>query len=467
MLGKPRRGQGPVRSGRFRLFLCCLPGLFPLTALADEAAIRTELDELRRSNQELRSLLEAQQQRTEALEQRLERLAAAPPPAPAPPPPAPAGQPKSAYDAKGVYIEPAPPSLQNLIALKRKGSGSSLLELYGFLRVDGIYDSHQAGLDELLGYAVSPDDRAFDNDDFYLHPKLTRIGADFNGPTLESLGGAKVDGKIEIDFYRQFRESESRDEFRMRHAYLKLAWDQFYLLAGQTFDTISPLYPIINPDFGAWALGNLGDRRPQFIAGYSPKFAGGVLGFVGAVGQSGANSSSEGDDKASYQARLSYQRPLWGGTFHAGFWGHYADEDSYKSDLVGAGLILPLYKDILTFKGEIWSGQNLDDVRGGILQGVVAGEELDSEGLWGELVWKIIPHISLHGGYMIDNPDNDQLVPGFESGSRALNKTWYSSIQFNYDPVLFGLDYIHVDTGFKGARGGELDRIQAFVQYNF
>ncbi len=467
MLGKSRRRQGLVRSGRFRLFLCCLPGLFPLAAPADEAAIRAELHELRQSNQELRSLLEAQQQRTEALEQRLERLATAPPPATAPLPPTPAGQPKSAYDAKAAYIEPAPPILQNLIGLKRKGEGSSLLELYGFLRLDGIYDSHQAGLDELLGYAVSPDDPAFDNDDFYLHPKLTRIGADFNGPTLDSLGGAKVDGKIEIDFYRQFRESESRDEFRMRHAYLKLAWEQFYLLAGQTFDTISPLYPIINPDFGAWALGNLGDRRPQFIAGYTPKFAGGTLGFAGAVGQSGANSSSEGDDKASYQVRISYQRPLWGGAFQAGIWGHYAEEGSYDSDVIGADLILPLYKDILTFKGEVWSGKNTDDLRGGILQGVVAGEELDSEGLWGELVWKINSHVSLHGGYMIDDPDDDQLVQGYEGGSRARNQTWYGSIQFNFDPVLFGVDYIHVDTEFEGARDGELDRIQAFVQYNF
>ena len=51
----------------------------------------------------------------------------------------------------------------------------------------------------------------------------------------------------------------------MRHAYLKLDWpkSRFNIIAGQTSDVISPLYPqTVNYSVGWWT-GNIGYRRPQ------------------------------------------------------------------------------------------------------------------------------------------------------------------------------------------------------------
>lgn len=359
------------------------------------------------------------------------------------------------------------PLAANYLTMQRNDAFASSLKLYGFARLDLVHDNNQAGLDELLGWATSSDEAGSGEADFYLYPKLTRVGASLDGPTLESLGGAKVDAKVEVDFYKEFDESDSRNALRMRHAYAKLMWDDFYILAGQTADTISPLFPSINPDMIAWGLGNLGDRRPQFIVGYTPSVGETQFKFIGSIGEAGAVSSQQGDDEANYQGLLGFSTPFNGSRFSLDLWGHYADEDGLESHVYGLSAVVPLYRDVLTLSGEIWSGTNLDDVRGGIFQGVVGGEELDSTGGFAELNWKVNKVLSLHSGFAMDDPDNDQLIVGTGSGSRALNETYYVGARFNFDPIQLGIDYIHTDTEFFGVADGDLDRIQTFLQYNF
>ena len=355
----------------------------------------------------------------------------------------------------------------NFVTMARKDATASSLNLYGFARLDAVYDSNQAGLDELLGWATSSDVAGSGEDDFYLYPKLTRVGANLDGPTLASFGGAKLDAKLEVDFYKEYNGSDSRNALRMRHAYAKLQWDQFYILAGQTADTISPLYPAINPDMIGWGLGNLGDRRPQLIAGYTPSMGDTNFKFIGSVGESGAVSSQEGDDNANFQGLIGMSTPFNGSRFSLDVWGHYADEDGFDSEAYGLSVVVPLYQDILTLQGELWTGTNMDDIRGGIFQGVVGGDTLDSTGGFAELNWKVNKTLSFHGGYAVDDPDNDQLFAGTGSGSRARNETYYVGARFNFDPVQLGIDFIHTDTEFLGAADGDLDRIQTFLQYNF
>src|SRR2546428_344657 len=81
------------------------------------------------------------------------------------------------------------------------------------------------------------------------------------GPDVAALANAKTGGKLEVDFYNNglAGQSESREALRMRHAYLTMKWDDFTLLAGQTADVISPIYPIVNNDLVMWGAGNLGD----------------------------------------------------------------------------------------------------------------------------------------------------------------------------------------------------------------
>lgn len=415
------------------------------------------------TNAELLAELRALKERVAELEAK-----AAAKPAPAPrPAPRPASVPSGPKGGIETYEPAPPPQDANYVRMKRIGELASMVELYGFARLDLIYDTNQAGLEELLGWAESGDLMGSGENDFYLHPKLTRLGADIKGPQIDALGGAKVEGKVEVDFYREYDQSDSRNVMRMRHAYAKISWDDFYILAGQTIDTISPLYPAINPDLLSWGLGNLGDRRPQFIVGYTPSFNDFKFRVMGAVGQSGANSSQQGDDDPNFQGLAGVSAPLLGGTASLDVWAHYADEDGFESNAFGLSAQVPIYKDILTAKGEIWTGTNLDDVRGGIFQGVVMGEELDSSGGFAELNLKVNEWLSLHGGLAIDDPDNGALIAGTGTGSRALNETYYAGAKATFDPLVFGIDWIRTQTEFVGAEDGELDRIQSYIQFNF
>ena len=99
-------------------------------------------------------------------------------------------------------------------------------------------------------------------------PRLTRLGIDWSGPQIAKLGNAKLIGKLETDF--QNGGTESRQIIRIRHAYVRLDWERFSMLAGQTWDLVSPLFPTVNGDTLQWNAGNVGDRRPQLRVSSRP-----------------------------------------------------------------------------------------------------------------------------------------------------------------------------------------------------
>jgi hypothetical protein len=382
-------------------------------------------------------------------------------------------------------------------------AGKSKFKLYGFLRLDAIYDDSRPngngansslvpafiGSENGLGGAanLSPGPN---HENFVIHPRLTRFGLDFTGPEIDSLWGAKTGGKFEIDFYNLVPGgAESREFLRMRHAYLTLKWDQASLLAGQSADLISQYWPVINPDFGGmWGAGNLGDRRPQLRLEYTPKIGPGNLLVQGAAGLTGADDNRDldangiRDGEASglptFQGRLGYRFPVWEKqNLEIAGWIHHAREkldiavagrNNFTSQGYGLDLSAPLYKDIVSLKGELWTGKNLDDVRGGILQGInlTSGREIHAEGGWLELTTKPCRYFSFHSGYMFDDPHNNDLP----ATGPSRNTVWYLAGRFYFDPVEFGLDYLNWTTYFKDPLGrgkGDDNRFQAFISYKF
>jgi len=377
--------------------------------------------------------------------------------------------------------------------------GNSKLKFYGFLRLDAIYDDSRPNNTQIPGFIRSEDPRApstvatgANDDDFTLHPRLTRFGIDFDGPRIEPLGNPKVGGKLEVDFYN-LPSSESRNAPRMRHAYLKLGWNEASILAGQTSDVISPIFPIVNPDFVMWGAGNLGDRRPQLRGEFTPKLGPGKMISQLEIGLTGADDAQDLDPTATsgfrdgeasgvptLQGRLAYRFPNWDKqNIELGVWGHLASErtDSpigtstrreFDSEAVGIDLTLPIYKDMVWLKGEAWTGKNLDDVRGGILQGInsTTGNEVSTQGGWFELGWRPSKWYSLHAGYSFDDPDNADLI-GATTPGRAANHIWYSAVRGYFDPIEIGMDYLNWKTEFIGFENGEDNRIQWFISYKF
>jgi hypothetical protein len=472
------------RSVRILLVALCsgflLGEAFPVRARADaEADRKAEIEALKKAQAELLERVKAQQARIDELERRVS--AASPPAAP------------SAAAAPGGRDPGAPVKWNELVA------GSSRLKFYGFLRMDGVFDDSRPNNTQTIGWVRSEDPaappgigNAEDEEDLTFYPRLTRFGIDLDGPVLGALGGAKLTGRMEVDFYNNglLGQSESRQAPRLRHAYVKLGWAEGSVLAGQTDDVISPIFPIVNNDLVMWGAGNLGDRRPQIRGEWLPALGPGRLVLQGEVGPTGSDDNADLDPAGTFgagfrdgetsalptlQARVAWRVPGSGKqNFEIGLWGHrawerpdteFAGHRRFDSDALGMDLAVPLWEDRLWFKGEAWRGRNVDDVRGGIFQGIngLTGREIASRGGWAEVGLQLLPWYAIHGGYSVDDPDNGDLP----AGGRAANRIFYLANRFRFDPVEFGLDYMNWTTDYVGLGEGDDNRFQLFIAYRF
>lgn len=357
--------------------------------------------------------------------------------------------------------------------------GKSRLEFYGFVRLDAIFDDSRPNHPQFPSFILSEDPQVGprDNSSSNLHPRLTRFGFNLKSSKIDGLGGS-LTGKVEIDF--QNGGSESRQAVRLRHGFLQLKWDRWSLLAGQTWDAFSPLYPTVNSDSLMWNAGNLGDRRPQLRFAYASEEA--TFSFVGGLGLTGAIDSQDldgdgirdGDDAAlpNLQTRIGISGP-GGKGWALGLSGHYGEEETQspiagQSNFASYSANLDYRFDLsaaVSLKGEIWTGQDLSDFRGGIGQGVntVTGEEIESAGGWAELGFKVTKVYGLYLGYTLDNP-RDGDVP---SGGRIENRAVYLVNRFRFDPFLLGIDYLNWRTEYRDLDAGEDNRFNLYLAYNF
>jgi hypothetical protein len=404
--------------------------------------------------------------------------------------PAPASTPAGSAPAQASAIESGFVKWNELVL------GKSKVKLYGFLRLDAVHDDSRPNNTQIPAFIRSEDPAApaaiasaRDSEDLSIYPRLTRFGLDFTGPEVAALGGAKATGKAEIDFYNM-PSSESRNAPRIRHAYLKLGWNDAFLLAGQTSDVISPMFPIVNPDFVMWGAGNLGDRRPQLRGEWTPKAGLGNFVLQGEAGLTGADDAQdldpissggfrdgEASGKPTLQARVAYAYPVWEKQkLELGVWGHRAWERTdtaigtslnreFDSHAVGLDLSIPVYRDIFWLKGEAWAGKNLSDVRGGILQGIntATGQEVDSKGGWLELGVRPVKWLTLNTGYAMDNPQDGDLA----LGARSKNSIWYGAVRGYFDPIEIGMDYLNWTTDYVGFGPGVDNRFQWYISYKF
>ena len=479
-------------TGRKMVWVSILMSVAPLVS-------RGRVADGQEESQELKKKVEEQEKRIAELEKKLGAAPSAPEPAP---PPAPAGE----AEGKKGFLE--------FIRWNEVSVGSSRFKLYGFLRLDAIYDDSRPNNTQVIGFVRSEDPGALkqfaanpgafggvdprkfvspdDSETLTIHPRLTRFGLDFDGPTVVPFNHSKVTGKLEIDFYNNSLQpqSESRAAIRMRHAYLKLAWPHLSLLFGQTNDVISPLFPVVNPDLVMWGAGNLGDRRPQARAEYLHRLGPGDILLQGEAGLTGADDNQDldapntvgagfRDGEASglptLQSRIAYRYPLTEkNPLEVGIYGHRAWEQTdtrlggknhFDSWAYGFDVFLPLYRNLLFLKGEGWRGANVDDVRGGIFQGIntVTGDEIFSQGGWAELGWQAFPRWLISIGYSTDDPDNQDVG----LGGRAQNRIAYLSNRWVFAPIEIGFDYLYWVTEYVGFNNGDDNRFQAYIAYRF
>jgi hypothetical protein len=344
------------------------------------------------------------------------------------------------------------------------------LEPYGFLRFDVMASDSRMG-DNLVPMWVSNEhDGSVFMDDASLafHPRLTRLGTRFQD---YALGAAwKADAGVEIDFQVFDAGSESRQVPRLRLGYVRVHFKDLHIMAGQHWDLISPLFPNVNLNGVNWNAGNTGDRRPQVRVTLSRGVGSGGVSLAAAVAQFGAvnmsdidgNGIPDGQDSAMpmLQGRLGIDQELMDGFhFQAGLWGHYAKERAaiisgvnasadYESWCVGGDAVAKV-QGWLMIQGEIWSGENLSDIRAGIGQNVnpTIGAEIGALGGWIEAVITPIDKLTLIGGYTIDDVENDDI----SAGQRSKNQAPYGAIRFRpWKDAMLSLEYMRFETSYVG-----------------
>jgi outer membrane DcaP-like protein len=271
------------------------------------------------------------------------------------------------------------------------------LELYGYIKVDGSYDTSRTNTGNFVTWVDSEISGSSDNE-FNMTAKQTRLGMNITGPDD---GNLKTSGKVEVDFYGS-GGTENKGKIQMRHAYMKLDWPDkdFNIIAGQTSDVISPLNPSTLNYTVLWDAGNIGYRRPQlrFTKGFDlddERHLETALAITRTIGDDRFRSATVNNAESGEDAGIPTVQARVGLTFPwmdykpttLGLSGHWGKEDydtvnkERETWSLNVDLNQPI-NDKLSIKAEGFVGENLDTYFGGIGQGLntATGEVIGSRG---------------------------------------------------------------------------------------
>ncbi|MFH1504193.1 MAG: hypothetical protein ABIH08_02220 [Candidatus Omnitrophota bacterium] len=293
------------------------------------------------------------------------------------------------------------------------------VKMYGFLKLDSSIDDSKTNNPDAPKYASS-EATVSDEKQYAMTAMNTRLGLNYSG---SDLGAAKTFGNVELDFYDT--ASDNSQKPRMRHAYFKLNYPRWELLAGQTWDIFGPLGPnTLNTNGYLWNGGNIGFRRPQVRLTNNFDFNEGKkvvtqLSINRNIGiANGTVNTGENSGYPMAQARAAYTFPFLGEKSTIGVAGLYGMEEYNRNDTVtddnydvsqwGVGLDLSTaFNSWLSLKGEFFRGSNLDALLAGIGYGINTTKEegVDTRGGWAQLTCKPWDKYAFNLGYGIERLD--------------------------------------------------------------
>lgn len=402
-------------------------------------------------------------------------------PQPVPPPLGPAAVPGGPQDE---YL-----TLDQLRAEMKKlawTKGDYKIVPYGCFWASASYETERTFSGDVPFYVYSGDLEG--EDAFHVDAKSTRLGLDVVGPRLWPFACAQSGGKVEIDFQGSFI-TENKGTVLLRHAYAEVKNEDFRLLAGQTWDVMSPLNPTTLMYTIAWGAGNIGYRHAQLRAErYLPVSDTMLLTLQGSLNHDVVNppdyaGTTIRGDHSGWPVLMGRVGTTLGERgpgcmpVTLGVSGHYGeqsydfpapnavDDATVKTWSVNADWRFPI-TERFGFQGEFFSGQNLAPYLGGIIQGInrTTREGIRSSGGWAEAWYFWTPVLHSHVGYSIDDP-LDQDVP---NGGRTYNDLIFANVIWDVTPtLLMGFETTIWQTLYKDQSPGESTRFEFVVKYGF
>ncbi|MFZ5979051.1 MAG: hypothetical protein ACOYVF_00320, partial [Candidatus Zixiibacteriota bacterium] len=294
------------------------------------------------------------------------------------------------------------------------------LNWYGSFKLDGSFDQN---LTSHGNFVMWVNQKSYDADDqqFNMTANQTRFGVQLNNKQNDNVS---VTGQLEFDLYASVTNAtiaENKAMLQLRHAYFSVNANNWQLIAGQTWDLLSPLNPATLNYPVLWGCGNIGYRRPQITLKYnlrpsentSMSMAGGFFRTIGsdltpsfslATGETN-DAADDGTDAAipSFQGQLDVNHKFESGASLrfgvSGLWGQMKSETSlgnsetYESWAVNGHLMMNLSKR-LGLSGEAYTGSNLGGYMGGIINSSTI-DGVNSTGGWGALWFKPVNKVKL------------------------------------------------------------------------
>jgi hypothetical protein len=365
---------------------------------------------------------------------------------------------------------------------RTKPSGVTI-EPYGYIKLDAAYDNSRINNGNFARWAESEATNKND-DQFNMTVNQTRLGVKLQGPDSDDV---QTSGLIEVDFFGDI-DATNKARMQMRHGYMKILWPDydFNILAGQTWDVISPLNPYTLNYTVAWWAGNIGYRRPQIrltkvfelnekvtldLRGAITRNIGTSNGFTGDAGE---NSGLPG-----FQARAGIKVPILDhDRTDIGISGHWAKEDldinaagnskEFDSWSINLDVLQPI-NEWLTLKSELFTGENLSTYCGGIGQGVntTTNREIGSTGGWIAAELGPWDKWRFNLGLSIDDVDNDDLN-GISGDKRTYNRSIFGNVIYSLNNnTMIGFELSHWRTEYKNADDGDSLRAQTSFIYKF
>jgi hypothetical protein len=364
---------------------------------------------------------------------------------------------------------------------------------YGTLWGSMAYESQRTSPGDYTFYVTSPTTDS--GDAFHVDARSSRLGLDLLGPRIACLNGAQTGGKIEVDFQRTI-DTENKSGLLLRHAYVDVKNEDFRLLAGQTWDVISPLYPGMLMYSIGWEGGNIGYRRAQFRGERYMALSDEALLTL----QSSLNTSLVAENTTGLVAnhpgwpviegRMALAlgprgpncRPIELGVsghigeqeydFRSTTWDPTVDDLVRRTWSFNVDARVPL-TERFGVQAEMFTGENLGAFLGGVGQGIDIGTAplgatrrgIRSSGGWFDVWYDWTCRLHSHAGYGIDDPvDEDVTIAG-----RTYNQFFFTNLSYDLTKqFLVGAEVSQWKTLWDAPLApADSTRVEFVVKYNF
>lgn len=366
-----------------------------------------------------------------------------------------------------VAVMASPQVTETTVPKLNLSKGGAEINLYGYIRADASYQAKGASTmyNNISGVPLenTPEESA-QKDQLHSTVNVTRFGLNFKTPTPVG----EVGGKLEMDFFG----GTTRDQFRIRHAYITL--DQW--LIGQTWSTfIAPEYYPETVDAGTF-VGSALLRSPMLR--YSDNLSA-KTSFAVAIEDPKYTATADPNNEMRLPAlvgRLNHKFDngslLSGRTFMAEKKTSHDNEWAWGVGLGGKYQLSPqtfLKADYYHVKGDgrflLWANNSyvIDDKNN------IQSNEFDtiSAGITHQFNSQL--RSTLGYGYMKAKDDNSfaEIQKTNITQNKELWQGWINAMYNPYKPITFGVEYVYGERETFDGRNGIDNRVNMMASYDF